>query len=113
MRVALASDHAGFRYKEILLEELRAQGHEVADLGTDSTESVDDHFGLPRVSGLWDDLDPGEGGTVSWKQFGDRVAVTWENVPDERDPRWEHELREILSSSLSGNILRIAKAQTK
>ena len=41
MRIALGSDHAGFDLKAHLLERLSAQGHEVIDFGTDSTESVD------------------------------------------------------------------------
>lgn len=41
MRVALASDHAGFRLKQRLLEFLAAEGHELLDLGTDSEEPVD------------------------------------------------------------------------
>ena len=41
VRIAIASDHAGFRYKALLVEELRSAGHEVVDLGTDSTEPVD------------------------------------------------------------------------
>ena len=41
MRVALASDHAGFRTKQLLIDELRRMGHDVTDLGTDSTEAVD------------------------------------------------------------------------
>lgn len=41
MRIALASDHAGFRYKEMLEEMLSAAGHEVEDLGTHSEEPVD------------------------------------------------------------------------
>ena len=41
MKIALASDHAGFRYKELLKEHLAAAGHEPVDFGTDSTESVD------------------------------------------------------------------------
>lgn len=40
-RIAIGSDHAGFELKHHLVEVLRAAGHEVADLGTDSTESVD------------------------------------------------------------------------
>lgn len=40
-RVAVGADHAGFRYKEILADRLREQGHEVLDMGTDSEESVD------------------------------------------------------------------------
>jgi ribose 5-phosphate isomerase B len=41
MKIAIASDHAGFRYKSLLVEKLRASGHEVVDFGTESTASVD------------------------------------------------------------------------
>jgi len=41
MRIALASDHAGFEYKTLLSEFLAGQGHEVVDFGTNSNESVD------------------------------------------------------------------------
>jgi ribose 5-phosphate isomerase B len=41
MRIAVASDHAGYSLKDELAAWLRAQGHEVADLGTNSTDSVD------------------------------------------------------------------------
>ena len=41
MKIAIASDHAGYRYKEALKEHLAGAGHQVADFGTDSTESVD------------------------------------------------------------------------
>ncbi|MGI8777289.1 MAG: ribose 5-phosphate isomerase B [Acidimicrobiales bacterium] len=41
MRVAVASDHAGYRLKTVVAEWLAEQGHEVVDLGTDSEESVD------------------------------------------------------------------------
>ncbi len=41
MRIVLASDHAGFELKGVILEHLRAEGHEVIDLGTDSTDPVD------------------------------------------------------------------------
>ncbi len=50
---------------------------------TGTTESLSVHLsGIPRISGLFDDLDPGEGGSVTWKQLGDRAVVTWENVPE-------------------------------
>jgi hypothetical protein len=49
---------------------------------TDYTETLDDHFGMVRVAGLFDDLNPNSGGTISWKELGDRVAITWENVPE-------------------------------
>lgn len=41
MRVAIAADHAGFPLKEDVLRAVRAAGHEIIDLGTNSTQSVD------------------------------------------------------------------------
>jgi ribose 5-phosphate isomerase B len=41
MRIALAADHAGYALKDELVRWLRDQGHDVADLGTSSAESVD------------------------------------------------------------------------
>ena len=41
MRIAIASDHAGFRYKVVIVRYLEALGHDVVDFGTFSTESVD------------------------------------------------------------------------
>jgi hypothetical protein len=43
--------------------------------------SYPSHFALPRVSALYCDLDPTVGGTISWKQLPDRVAVTYQAVP--------------------------------
>ena len=41
MRVAIGADHAGFDLKLHLAAELNRLGHEVIDLGTHSTDSVD------------------------------------------------------------------------
>lgn len=41
MRVAVGSDHAGYEYKCLILDHLKQRGHEAADFGTDSNESVD------------------------------------------------------------------------
>ena len=41
MRVAVASDHAGYRMKTVVAAHLADAGHEVLDMGTDSDESVD------------------------------------------------------------------------
>jgi ribose 5-phosphate isomerase B len=40
-RISIGSDHAGYELKSHLIDFLRAQGHEVTDQGTHSTESVD------------------------------------------------------------------------
>lgn len=39
--VALAADHAGFELKNLLRDELKAQGYGILDLGTDGPERVD------------------------------------------------------------------------
>ncbi len=41
MRIAVGTDHAGFSLKALTIAELTSLGHEVLDLGTDSTEAVD------------------------------------------------------------------------
>ena len=41
MKIAIGSDHAGFRYKEKIKEFLQEQGHVVNDFGTFSEEPVD------------------------------------------------------------------------
>jgi ribose 5-phosphate isomerase B len=41
MKIAIGSDHAGYELKEHLRAYLTEAGHDVADMGTDSTESVD------------------------------------------------------------------------
>ena len=41
MKIAFGADHAGFELKERLKAHASARGHEVLDLGTRSTDSVD------------------------------------------------------------------------
>jgi ribose 5-phosphate isomerase B len=41
MRIAIGADHAGYPLKQHLVATLRALGHDVADFGTDSEESID------------------------------------------------------------------------
>ena len=48
MRIALSADHAGFEMKDQLADWLRADGHEIVDLGTNGPESVD----YPRYGAL-------------------------------------------------------------
>jgi len=49
---------------------------------TDYTESIEDHFRLPRISALFDDLNPSAGGVVTAKKLRDRLAISWVNVPE-------------------------------
>jgi len=41
MKIAVGCDHGGFPLKEVVLEAVRAAGHEVIDVGTHSAEAVD------------------------------------------------------------------------
>jgi ribose 5-phosphate isomerase B len=41
MRIAVACDHAGFPLKSTIIAVLEATGHQVVDLGTNSTDPVD------------------------------------------------------------------------
>ncbi|WP_395752334.1 ribose 5-phosphate isomerase B [Prosthecobacter sp.] len=41
MKIAIGSDHAGFLYKQAILQHLQAAGHEAEDFGTHSTDPVD------------------------------------------------------------------------
>jgi ribose 5-phosphate isomerase B len=80
MRIALASDHAGFPLKQELAAWLGEQGHEVADLGTHSADSVDyPEFGtkLARAVG---NGDVERGIAVCGSGIGISIAVN-------RDPR--------------------------
>jgi hypothetical protein len=46
----------------------------VADLAT--------HFNRPRLSALFADLNPSAGGTISYRILSDRLAITYQNVPE-------------------------------
>lgn len=41
MKLVIASDHAGYDLKKLLVEFLQEEGHEVVDMGPDSRDSVD------------------------------------------------------------------------
>jgi ribose 5-phosphate isomerase B len=87
MRIAIGSDHAGFRLKEQLVEHLRAAGNIVDDKGTMSEESTDypDHaHAVARdVEGRKGDLGivicgSGNGVNITAnKHVGVRSALAW------------------------------------
>ncbi|HWO56517.1 MAG TPA: thrombospondin type 3 repeat-containing protein [bacterium] len=46
-------------------------------------ETLTAHFGLPRISLLFDDLNPAQGiGAIRRQQFANRMVVTFQNVPE-------------------------------
>jgi ribose 5-phosphate isomerase B len=88
MRVGVASDHAGFRFKTLTAEHLRGLGHEVVDLGTTSEEPVDypDYIRPLAVAVAAGELERGVvfGGSgngeamVANRVRGVRCAVAWD-----------------------------------
>ncbi len=48
----------------------------------DYTESLPDHFGMTRLSPLFNDLSIPAGGTISWQQLEDRAVATYVDVPE-------------------------------
>jgi hypothetical protein len=49
---------------------------------TDFSQTLDEHFEILRISGLYCDLTAENDGTVTARQLADRVAVTWQHVPE-------------------------------
>ncbi len=49
---------------------------------TTYSETLEDHFSLPRIAGIFDDFNPSSGGTVSYEQLADRMVVTWDGIPE-------------------------------
>ena len=82
MRIAIGSDHAGFRLKEQLVEHLRAAGNIVDDKGTMSEESTDypDHAHVEGRKGDLGIVICGSGNGVNItanKHVGVRSALAW------------------------------------
>jgi len=62
-----------------------SNGYLTFDLGDSGPEPVPiAHFSLPRIAALFKDLDPEAGGVISWQQLGNRVVVTFQDVPEYR-----------------------------
>ena len=53
MRIAVASDHGGFKLKTTILEYLKETGHEFEDFGTFSCDSVDYPDYALKVAEAW------------------------------------------------------------
>lgn len=86
MKIAIASDHAGYDYKETLKIHLESKGYQIEDFGTHSTESVDyPDFVRPAadsVSRCENELGIIVGGSgneaiVANRTKGIRCAVVW------------------------------------
>lgn len=87
MKIALASDHAGFKYKLLVKTQLESLGHQVVDFGTHSEDPCDypDFCHPAAISVASGDCDRGIvfGGSgngeaiVANRHLGIRCAVCW------------------------------------
>jgi ribose 5-phosphate isomerase B len=75
MRIAIGSDHAGFRLKEHLIAVLKDGGHDVTDLGTDSEEPVDYPIYCSRVGRAVADGDAERGIVLGGSGQGEQLSA--------------------------------------
>ena len=107
MKLAIGGDHAGFDYKEQMIEFLQKEGHEIKDFGPESDASVDypDH-----VHPLCEAVEKGE------QTFGillcgsaNGVAMTANKHQGIRAGiAWEEELAELTRKHNNANVICIA-----
>jgi ribose 5-phosphate isomerase B len=81
-RVAIASDHAGFRLKESIKGLLRSRGIEAVDLGTTSPEAVDYPDYAEKVARLVSDGRVGQGILICGTGIG--MSITANKFPGVR-----------------------------
>ncbi|HKO62792.1 MAG TPA: ribose 5-phosphate isomerase B [Pyrinomonadaceae bacterium] len=111
MKIALASDHAGFTEKEKLKPLLRDLGVEVADLGTVSEDSVDypDYARLVAERVASGDVDQG----LLVCGSGTGMAMTANKVPGVRAAvAWSEETARLARQHNDANVLAIGARTT-
>lgn len=70
---------AGVSYSNL---HVSSNGHISFDGGANpSAPTLSAHYGAARISALLCNLDPAQGGTVSWQDLSNRVVVTYAGVP--------------------------------
>ena len=111
MKIAIASDHAGFAEKEKLKPLLRDLGVEFDDLGTSSEESVDYPDYAARVA------DAVAGGRVEQGVLicgsGTGMAITANKVPGVRAAvAWSEETARLAREHNNANVLAIGARTT-
>lgn len=88
MRIHIAADHAGFELKAVLVEHLRAAGHDVVDHGAHEYDAEDDYPPVCFAAGEAVVAEPGSlgiviGGSGNGEQIaankvaGVRAALAW------------------------------------
>lgn len=106
MNISIGSDHAGYEYKQQLIEAMREMGHQVQDHGAHSEESVDyPDFGHPVA----DDVEAGRAqlGIVICGS-GNGINMTVNKHADIRSALcWNVELAELARQHNNANVLAL------
>jgi len=111
MKIALASDHAGFAEKERLKPLLHELGLEVDDLGTSSEDSVDYPDYARAVADAVADGDAEQGILVCGSGTG--MAITANKVPGVRAAvAWSAETARLARQHNDANVLAIGARTT-
>jgi ribose 5-phosphate isomerase B len=111
MKVALASDHAGFAVKESLKPLLESIGLEVSDLGTASTESVDYPDYAEAVARAVERGEAEQGVLVCGSGTG--MAITANKVPGVRAAvAWNEEIARLAREHNNANVLALGARTT-
>jgi|SRR5918911_2159736 RpiB/LacA/LacB family sugar-phosphate isomerase len=111
MKVALASDHAGFAEKERLKPLLRDLGLEVEDLGTGSEDSVDYPDYARKVAEKVASGEAARGVLVC--SSGTGMAITANKVPGVRAAvAWSEEIARLARQHNDTNVLAIGARTT-
>lgn len=105
-KVAIGCDHAGFPHKRSILSLLQSKGLEVADFGTDSTESVDyPDFAHPVA----EEVESGKASVgIVLCGSGNGIAMTVNKHPGIRAAIcWNEELARLARQHNDANVLSI------
>jgi len=116
MKVLIATDHAGYALKEVLISRLRSDGYTVEDLGAHDYEETDDYplFVRPlaeRVAGESDTVGIVLGGSgqgeaiVANKVPGIRAAVFY--VPLKGEGKEPYEIVQLAREHNNANVLSL------
>jgi len=106
MKIAIGGDHAGFEYKEILIDMLKADGHEVKDFGPYNLDSVDYPDFVHPVANAINDQSFEMGILICGSANG--VAITANKHKDIRAAIcWDNPLASLARSHNDANILCI------
>jgi len=107
MKIAIASDHAGFEEKEKLKTTLDAIGVEYSDLGTNSTESVDYPDYARKLGEAVADGEFEKGILVCGSGTG--MAIAANKVPGIRAAvAWNEEIARLSRQHNNTNVLSLA-----